>query len=1509
MRLSAAQGRLARAASITLGLLLAGVLITLPLDAPQQGLLTIFGVCAFLVINRFRSRRASLILIALSGMVTLRYLFWRATETLEFDGFWQGLLGTGLVMAELYAAILLFLSYFQGAWPLGRKPVPLPRNPDEWPEVDIYVPTYNEDMEIVRPTVLACMQMDYPPEKLKVWILDDGRRPAFREFAEQAGCGYIVRPDNKGAKAGNLNHAMKHTTGKYIAIFDCDHAPTRSFLQLSLGWLERDARLAMIQTPHYFHSPDPFERNLARGRPVPNEGLLFYGLVQDGNDLWNAAFFCGSCAVIRREALEEVGGVPHETVTEDCHCSFRMQSKGWHTAYLRLPLASGLATERLAIHIGQRMRWGRGMIQIMRQENTLFATRLKLTQRLCYFTASYSYLFALPRIVFLTSPLAFLFFGQSVIAASPLAIIAYAGGHLIHAIGTSARLNGVNRHSFWSEIYETSIAIQLLPVTIITLLDPKRGKFNVTDKGGTLEEGYLDLRVVWPIMVLFALVFSGFCVGAWGALTTPSDTLEFQAYLLNAIWAGLCLIPLSASIAVGREREQSRRRARSPMDVPVRLLMADGSEVAARSVDMSLSGARLRIERPLGVADGDAVTAEFLTCGDWVPLRAQILHWEGNLAFLEFTARDLAEEASVVRVFFGRPDAWLHWDHWPKDRPLRALLDVVRSTAAAVFVRYRFAVSKKAPTRAAPAAAAKAPVRVSAVLPPRAARAAALAIALLAGTAQAQPRREPTPITPIPAAPTAPAPAPAPAAVAPAPVAPLAPLPALAPAPPAAQPIPRPTTAFRELRMTLRELGQRGPMQLRGTTDLQGVLFGIRADEVVTEGLLSLSGGVSSALLPSLSQIAITLNEQPVGQITPDPSRPAFGPLEFPLDPIAFTDLNRLNFRFTGRYAVECNDPLSGLLWATVAEQSAVTLRLERLPPVRDLARLPEPLFDARDLRGALRLPVVIAEAAGPTSLRAAAIATSWFAVQAAYRGARFPVERAIPARGDAVVLAVGAEVPAELALPRIEGATLSLVPNPNDPFGTLLVIAGRTEAEAVQAATALAIARAGLAGASAQVSAAQPAPRQPHDAPRWLPPDRRTEIGTLLTTEELQAYGFQPGPIRVPVRTSPDLYTWRNRGIPVELAWRAPPGPVADAAVSRFDALLSGSFLRSFPLGEPERAQWWDWVRRQIGSAADTRQGRLSIPTYALLGREELELRFDMRPMNRGDCVAVPGDVRAALDPSSSIDLSGAHRYARLPNLGFFASAGFPFTRMADLSDTTAILPDRPNPVETGAFLDLIGGLAAQVGLPATGLQVAGPGGVQAAAGRDLLVIGTLGRQPALAATLRDTPLRMEGERLTVALPGMLNGIRALLGDAPTNAERNRATVHLASQGEGMGALIGAESPFRSGRSVVALTGATPAALGEVVSALLDPARVAQIQGDLSVFSGGRIAAFRTGGTYGVGDLPWWLAPQAWVDNRFERIAGLFLLAAAMLGVPWFWILRRKAAQRLRARTPKEPR
>jgi cellulose synthase (UDP-forming) len=490
-----------------------------------------------------------------------------------------------------------------------------------------------------------------------------------------------------------------------------------------------------------------------------------------------------------------------------------------------------------------------------------------------------------------------------------------------------------------------------------------------------------------------------------------------------------------------------------------------------------------------------------------------------------------------------------------------------------------------------------------------------------------------------------------------------------------------------------------------------------------------------------------------------------------------------------------------------------------------------------------------------------------------------------------------------------VDGPTLALLPNPTDAFGTLLVIAGRGEADLVAAAQAMVAGRATLAGEIARVVPPTIPARQPYDSPRWIRTDQPVTFGSLIAREDLQSAGYSPGPIRIPVRTAPDLITWRNRGFPVHVEYRSPGGPVIDVSASRLDAAFSGAYLRSFRLADPE----WippltaaaDWVAEQLVFTSPTRSGRVVIPHYLVLGRDELQLRFDMRPLARGDCVAVPADVRAAVEPGSTVDLRRGYRHARMPNLGFFASSGFPFTRMADLSGTAVVLPERANALELGAFLDVVGQLATTVGVAATGIQVVTPAALPSVAGRDLLVIGTLGRQPALASLLRDSPLRIEGERLILAAPDAFQDIRSLFLDAPSGTERGRATTLLnQGSGEGLAALLGGESPLQSGRSVVAITGVTPAAITQMVAALGDPALAPRIQGDLAILSGGRMESFRTATPYSVGSLPWWLWPQIWLAERPERMLLLMFGAAALIGVPFFWMLRRRALSRLRART-----
>jgi cellulose synthase (UDP-forming) len=428
-----------RLLSILLAMALAApayALITAPLSLFWQAFTALGMVLAANLLKRLPDYRWALAMMGLSVIASTRYMYWRLTQTLpigpEFNG-WDMFLSLGLVGAEIYAYLILVLGFIQTAWPLHRKPEPLPADPAQWPTVDVFIPSYNEPLKVVRPTVLAALALDWPRDRLNIYVLDDGRRDEFRQFCEEVGVTHLTRGDNKHAKAGNINAALKKTHGEYIAIFDCDHIPVRSFLQMTMGTMIVDRQVSLVQTPHHFFSPDPFEKNLSTFRTVPNEGELFYGLIQDGNDFWDASFFCGSCAVLRRTALVEIGGIATETVTEDAHTSLRMHSRGWKSAYINIPQAAGLATESLSAHVGQRIRWARGMAQIFRVNNPFLMPGLKLGQRICYANAMLHFFYGLPRLIFLTSPLAYLLLGADIIKAQGWMVLAYAAPHVILA--------------------------------------------------------------------------------------------------------------------------------------------------------------------------------------------------------------------------------------------------------------------------------------------------------------------------------------------------------------------------------------------------------------------------------------------------------------------------------------------------------------------------------------------------------------------------------------------------------------------------------------------------------------------------------------------------------------------------------------------------------------------------------------------------------------------------------------------------------------------------------------------------------------------------------------------------------------------------------------------------------------------------------------------------------------------------------------------------------------------
>jgi cellulose synthase (UDP-forming) len=659
---------------------LAFISFTVPLDVEDQFIFITLLFLAAYALNKIPGQLSMMLMVGISLLATGRYVWWRCTSTLNWDDTAGLIFGIGLILAEAYAWTVLLLGYTQNIRPLKRSTVPLPADSSTWPVIDLMVPTYNEDLEVVTSTVYACLGLDWPKDKLRIHILDDGKRDSFRDFAAEVGVNYIRRPTNEHAKAGNINYALAQTSGEYVAIFDCDHIPTRVFFQISMGWFLKDPKLALIQTPHHFFSPDPFERNLTNFRKVPNEGGLFYGLIQDGNDLWNSAFFCGSCAIMRRAPLMEVGGIAVETVTEDAHTSLRMHRHGYSSAYLRAPLSAGLATETLSAHVGQRIRWARGMAQIFRTDNPLFGSGLSFGQRLCYLTAMMHFLGGVPRLVFLTAPLMFLIFHTYIIYAPALVLVLYVVPHVLHSSMTNSRMQGKFRYSFWGEVYEVVLSWYIARPTTVALFAPNKGSFNVTAKGGLIESEYYDWVISKPYMLLVLANFIGVGFGFYRYFFGPAN--EIGAVAVNMLWTLYNVMIIGSAIAVASEMKQVRKTHRVDTDIPAILSLDTGHLLQARVVDFSMNGLRLKVADGSNLPEGNYDVEVVLNRANReysFPMR--MVYNANSTVGLNLKPLDTETMTDYVQCTFARADTWVKWqDEFEVDRPLSSMASVFRAS-------------------------------------------------------------------------------------------------------------------------------------------------------------------------------------------------------------------------------------------------------------------------------------------------------------------------------------------------------------------------------------------------------------------------------------------------------------------------------------------------------------------------------------------------------------------------------------------------------------------------------------------------------------------------------------------------------------------------------------------------------------------------------------------------------------------------------------------------------------
>lgn len=377
------------------------------------------------------------------------------------------------------------------------------------------------------------------------------------------------------------------------------------------------------------------------------------------------------------QPLMEVGGVAVETVTEDAHTALKLNRAGYNTAYLAIPQAAGLATESLSSHISQRIRWARGMAQIFRTDNPLFGKGLNLGQRLCYLNAMLHFFYGLPRLVFLTAPLAFLFFDAQIFHAAGLMITAYALPHIFHASLTNSTIQGRFRHSFWNEVYETVLAWYIMGPVLVALVNPKRGGFNVTNKGGIIDEKFFDWKLARPYIVLLTLNMAGL---AWGLLRLAlGEEGATTTLLINLVWTLYNVIITSAAVAVASETRQIRAEPRVAAQLPARLTRADGSVIEGMTQDFSQKGVGLRLPEGVNVPQGERVQISLFRNQHLSVFPAVIVFSRGELLGAQFDALSLRQQSDLVRLTFSRADTWAStWGRGQVDTPMVALREVSR---------------------------------------------------------------------------------------------------------------------------------------------------------------------------------------------------------------------------------------------------------------------------------------------------------------------------------------------------------------------------------------------------------------------------------------------------------------------------------------------------------------------------------------------------------------------------------------------------------------------------------------------------------------------------------------------------------------------------------------------------------------------------------------------------------------------------------------------------------------
>lgn len=553
-------------------------------------------------------------IIATVAIACGAYLEWRIVDTVPWSGgfaqLWWPLICMAVETAAMFdAAILLMIL----ARPTDRSAEAdagearlralWAQSAEALPPVDVFIATYNEPREVLEKTIVGCLALDWPDAR--VWVLDDGRRAWVRDLCLAKGAGYINRPDNKGAKAGNINHAITQTTAPFIAVFDADFIPQRDFLLRTMGFFD-EAKVGIVQIPHSFYNNDPMQTNLGLEEALPDDQRFFFEAIMPGRDGWDAAFCCGSNSVTRRTLFEDIGGgLPEGSITEDMLLTMASLRQGYVTRYLNEPLAFGLAPESAAAFFVQRQRWAQGAVQILYLKQGPLGPGLALKNRLLFLPTAWIFQ-GLACLYTMLGPLLFALFNLSPMVAVDLpSIVSHVLPMALALIGGITLLAPGKYYPLSAQILTIFQTFRILPVVLKTLVQPRGHAFKVTPKGSAAGQGQWESKVLAQAMGIMAASALALVVNL-----SPDHRIVSQDGLMPvvAFWLTVNIVMLFFVAMMCLEKPRRRKEERFPLAEKITLMpTAGGALVTCDAGDISLSGVGLRVSDGHGFSTGDRV--------------------------------------------------------------------------------------------------------------------------------------------------------------------------------------------------------------------------------------------------------------------------------------------------------------------------------------------------------------------------------------------------------------------------------------------------------------------------------------------------------------------------------------------------------------------------------------------------------------------------------------------------------------------------------------------------------------------------------------------------------------------------------------------------------------------------------------------------------------------------------------------------------------------------------------